>query len=194
LINQIVTCALCKHIHQQGDAVIGEGDMVRASIYMIGQDPGADEILEKRPFCGRSGKLLRRAMKEAGINEEDTYITNMNLHRSKDNMGFTLKERDFCWEAFGAGMLRESSAKIVITVGAKATETVFRQYGMEWKGFSLATKTSHIVEMEGVTRYVVPCVHPAYVLRGGGVGSQRYKELEVRLREARELNTVVEAR
>ena len=47
-------------------AVLGEGP-IGAAIAFVGEQPGDQEDLEGRPFVGPAGKLLMRAMDEAGI-------------------------------------------------------------------------------------------------------------------------------
>src|SRR5207244_9758678 len=47
---------------------------------MIGEQPGHEEDLAGRPFVGPAGKLLDRALAEAGIPREDVYVTNVVKH------------------------------------------------------------------------------------------------------------------
>lgn len=52
----------------------GEGS-AGAKIVFIGEAPGKKEALSGRPFIGRSGALLRSAIKGIGLRERDVYIT-----------------------------------------------------------------------------------------------------------------------
>src|SRR5213075_2532275 len=45
-----------------------------------GEQPGNDEDLQGHPFVGPSGRLLDRALTDAGITRADTYITNVFKH------------------------------------------------------------------------------------------------------------------
>ena len=56
-------------------AVLGEGP-VGAPIALVGEQPGDQEDLEGRPFVGPAGKVLDRALAEAGIDRSQTYVTN----------------------------------------------------------------------------------------------------------------------
>lgn len=60
-------------------AVLGEGP-ARADIAFVGEQPGDQEDLQGRPFVGPAGKLLDRAMEEAGIERKKTYVTNAVKH------------------------------------------------------------------------------------------------------------------
>lgn len=54
--------------------MVGEGSAT-AEVVFIGEAPGKTEAETGRPFVGRSGKLLRKLITEAGLKEEDVYIT-----------------------------------------------------------------------------------------------------------------------
>ncbi|MFI5265184.1 MAG: uracil-DNA glycosylase family protein [Candidatus Levyibacteriota bacterium] len=70
---EIENCSECKK-NKVGKAVVGEGDP-DADIVFIGEAPGRTEAETGRPFVGRSGKLLRKLINEAGLKEKDVYIT-----------------------------------------------------------------------------------------------------------------------
>jgi len=59
--------------------VFGEGP-VRAEMLLVGEQPGDREDLEGRPFVGPAGKLLDRALGDAGIDRERVYLTNVVKH------------------------------------------------------------------------------------------------------------------
>ncbi len=47
---------------------------------LVGEQPGDQEDLAGRPFVGPAGKLLDKALEEAGINRELAYVTNVVKH------------------------------------------------------------------------------------------------------------------
>jgi len=55
--------------------VPGEGDP-RAAIVLVGEAPGAEETLQKRPFVGKAGKNLDGFLAVLELNREDIFITN----------------------------------------------------------------------------------------------------------------------
>lgn len=73
IAKEIENCEECKQ-DKIGIAVPGEGNP-DADIVFIGEAPGKQEAVSGRPFIGRSGKLLRSLIGEAGMKEEDVYIT-----------------------------------------------------------------------------------------------------------------------
>src|SRR5215510_12389403 len=60
-------------------AVLGE-DPAGAAIAFVGEQPGDQEDLQGRPFVGPAGQLLNRAMSEAGIDRNRSYLTNAVKH------------------------------------------------------------------------------------------------------------------
>jgi uracil-DNA glycosylase len=72
-------CRRCDLYKGATQTVFGEGPS-RAEMMFVGEQPGDSEDLEGRPFVGPAGKLLRRAMGEAGIDESAVYVTNAVKH------------------------------------------------------------------------------------------------------------------
>jgi len=66
----------CRHCRKggTGKAVPGEGS-ADARIVFVGEAPGREEAKTGRPFVGRSGKLLRQAIRDTGLVEADVFIT-----------------------------------------------------------------------------------------------------------------------
>jgi len=60
-------------------AVLGEGPP-RPDIAFVGEQPGDQEDLQGKPFVGPAGKLLNRALEEAGIDRRQSYVTNAVKH------------------------------------------------------------------------------------------------------------------
>ena len=67
-------------------AVFGEGP-AHAGIMFVGEQPGDQEDLQGRPFVGPAGKLLGRAMQEAGIDRAQAYLTNAVKHFKFEQRG-----------------------------------------------------------------------------------------------------------
>ncbi len=72
-------CTRCPLYKTGTQTVFGEGP-VKARVIMIGEQPGDQEDLAGRPFVGPAGKLLDRALAEAGIERDDVYVTNAVKH------------------------------------------------------------------------------------------------------------------
>jgi uracil-DNA glycosylase len=67
-------------------AVLGEGP-IGAAIAFVGEQPGDQEDLQKRPFVGPAGQLLDRALTEAGIDRGRCYLTNAVKHFKFEQRG-----------------------------------------------------------------------------------------------------------
>ena len=61
-------CPLYKHATQ---TVFGEGP-AGAKIVLVGEQPGDQEDLAGKPFVGPAGRILGKAMAEAGIDESSS--------------------------------------------------------------------------------------------------------------------------
>jgi DNA polymerase len=72
-------CRACPLWQRGTQTVFGEGDP-HARVMVIGEQPGNDEDLAGRPFVGPAGKLLDRALAEAGIDRRRVYVTNVVKH------------------------------------------------------------------------------------------------------------------
>jgi DNA polymerase len=70
---EIGQCRTCKK-GCTGRPVPGEGSAA-ARVVFIGEAPGKEEARTGRPFVGRSGKLLRQAIRDIGLDERDVFIT-----------------------------------------------------------------------------------------------------------------------
>lgn len=73
IAKEIENCKICRQ-GKSGKPVPGEGN-ADAEIVFIGEAPGRTEAATGRPFVGRSGQLLRSLIRNAGLTEEDVYIT-----------------------------------------------------------------------------------------------------------------------
>jgi DNA polymerase len=67
-------------------AVLGEGPL-HPDIAFVGEQPGDQEDLAGRPFVGPAGKLLNKAMEEAGIDRKKVYVTNAVKHFKFEQRG-----------------------------------------------------------------------------------------------------------
>ena len=72
-------CRRCDLYKVATQTVFGEGNP-QARIVLVGEQPGDNEDLLGRPFVGPAGRLLRKAMDEAGLAAGDCYITNAVKH------------------------------------------------------------------------------------------------------------------
>ena len=72
-------CTRCDLYKCATQTVFGEGPL-DASILFVGEQPGDQEDLAGRPFVGPAGQMFDRALAEAGVDRERTYVTNAVKH------------------------------------------------------------------------------------------------------------------
>src|SRR4029450_6548624 len=72
-------CRACDLWKRGTQTVFGEGAR-RAAALFIGEQPGTGEALAGRPFVGPAGRLLDRALEEAGVERSRAYVTNVVKH------------------------------------------------------------------------------------------------------------------
>src|SRR5215470_14838387 len=72
-------CRGCDLWTRGTQTVFGEG-RVASKIMLVGEQPGNDEDLAGKPFVGPAGKLLDRALADAGIDRRLAYVTNVVKH------------------------------------------------------------------------------------------------------------------
>ena len=142
-------------------AVLGEGP-IGAKTAFVGEQPGDQEDLEGKPFVGPAGQLLSRAMAEAGIERQETYVTNAVKH-----FKFVQRGKRRLHQSPTAGEVKHYRwwlereldlvhPKVTAALGATAT-------------LALAGKPLPITKNRGEMRfgeregYIT--VHPAYLLR-----------------------------
>ncbi|HWD18158.1 MAG TPA: UdgX family uracil-DNA binding protein [Verrucomicrobiae bacterium] len=156
-------CRACPLWRNGTQTVFGEGPP-RARVILVGEQPGNDEDLAGRPFIGPAGKLLDRALVEAGIARADVYVTNAVKH--------------FKWEPSGKRRLhkkpnaREIAAcrpwlnaelatlkpKVLICLGATAAQALLG------RAFKVSQRHGEWVESNLAER-VMATVHPSAILR-----------------------------
>jgi uracil-DNA glycosylase len=80
------SCTLCPLYRNATQTVFGEG-AARAPIMLVGEQPGDQEDLAGHPFVGPAGKVLDRAMAEAGLDRKKVYLTNAVKHFKNEPRG-----------------------------------------------------------------------------------------------------------
>ena len=153
-------CELGSHATQ---AVPGEGPR-DARLLLVGEQPGDEEDIAGRPFVGPAGKVLREALRRAGIDASQVYMTNAVKHfrfepRGKRRIHKTPAQRHV--EACRTWLDAEIDAVrpvIIVALGSTAVNAV-----TGWRG-TLAQAREGTLPMRG-TAAVVATHHPAAVLR-----------------------------
>src|SRR4051794_19008182 len=72
-------CRACELWEPATQTVFGEGPET-ARVVFVGEQPGDQEDRKGEPFVGPAGRLLDKALTDAGIERRDVYITNAVKH------------------------------------------------------------------------------------------------------------------
>jgi DNA polymerase len=156
-------CDLYAHATQ---AVFGEGPP-SAEIVFIGEQPGDEEDRKGHPFVGPAGKLLDRALLDAGIDRKLVYVTNAVKHFKFEERGKRRLHKkpnglqiQACrpWLAAELNLLKP---KIVVCLGATAAQTIF---GSDYR---VTKERGQFVENTWAP-HVTSTVHPSAILRAPG--------------------------
>jgi uracil-DNA glycosylase family protein len=83
---QAADCTRCPLYRNATQTVFGEGP-ARASLMLVGEQPGDQEDLAGHPFVGPAGKILDRAMAEAGLDRRKVWLTNAVKHFKNEPRG-----------------------------------------------------------------------------------------------------------
>jgi len=155
IAREIDNCKICKK-DKIGVAVSGEGNP-DADIVFIGEAPGKQEAVSGRPFIGRSGQLLRKMIREIGLDDiNDVYITSPVKYLPERG---TPTSEDI---AHGRIHLLKQFAviqpKFVVLLGRVAAEGVLQK-----KVFVTKERGEIIEEKDGIKYFLT--YHPAAVLR-----------------------------
>ena len=83
---QAADCTRCPLYRNATQTVFGEGP-ARASLMLVGEQPRDQEDLAGHPFVGPAGKILDRAMAEAGLDRRKVWLTNAVKHFKNEPRG-----------------------------------------------------------------------------------------------------------
>jgi uracil-DNA glycosylase len=157
---ECTACHLYKHATQ---TVFGEGPKT-VSIMLVGEQPGDYEDVIGKPFVGPAGKIMDRALKEAGIDRKRVYVTNAVKHFKWEPRGNrrihkkpNSREIAACrpWLEAELRLVRPS---LVVAMGATAAQTIF---GPSFR----VTRDRGKVLSSKLAPKVVATVHPSSLLR-----------------------------
>jgi len=142
----------------------------------VGEQPGHEEDLAGRPFVGPAGKLLDRALVEAGIDRRRVYVTNAVKHfkweprgkrriHAKPNAGELAACRP--WLDAELAIIRP---EVIVCLGATAAQALLG------RTFRVSVDRGRFVRSP-LARHVLATVHPSAILRAPD-DATRHAEME----------------
>ena len=164
-------CAACDLYKHATQTVFGEG-AAHAKLMLVGEQPGDVEDLSGHPFVGPAGKLLDRALAEAGIDRAQVYVTNVVKHfkweprgkrriHKKPNAGEMAACRP--WIDTEIALVKPHA---IVCLGATAAQTLLG------KGFKVTAHRGEFIKSP-LAPLVLATVHPSSLLRAPDEESRR---------------------
>src|SRR5215467_4760644 len=124
------SCRGCELYRAATQTVFSAGD-ADARVVLVGEQPGDQEDRQGIPFVGPAGRLLDRALEEAGIDRAACYVTNAVKHFKFEERGkrrLHKKPRSSEIQACQPWLEAELAVirpKIIVCLGATAAQSVF---------------------------------------------------------------------
>jgi DNA polymerase len=157
------SCRACDLWRTGTQTVFGEG-RAGSTVMFVGEQPGDREDIEGKPFVGPAGRLLDRALEEAGIDRASVYVTNVVKHfkwkpRGKKRLHQkpNAAEIEACrpWLDAEVAVVRPS---IIVCLGATAAQALLG------RDFRVSTQRGQFIQPPGMP-VITATVHPSSILR-----------------------------
>lgn len=156
---ECTACALYKCATQ---TVFEEGPK-KAAIMFVGEQPGDQEDLVGKPFVGPAGKVMDRALEEAGIDRKEVYVTNAVKHfkwepRGKRRIHQKPNSREIAaCRPWLEAELRVVKPRLLVCFGATVAQTIFGS------SFRVTRQRGKVLSSKFAPK-VVTTVHPSSLL------------------------------
>jgi uracil-DNA glycosylase len=180
------SCTGCDLYQRATQTVFGEG-LPRAGTLMIGEQPGDQEDRAGHPFVGPAGKLLDKALVDAGIARGDVYITNAVKHFKWEPQGKRRKHKKPSASEIAAcrpwldAEVQAVRPRVIVCLGVTAAQSAFG------KNVRLHEVTGRFWDTPlGPNVYVT--IHPSAILRHQDASSrnEEYRRFVADLRRVQQ--------
>jgi uracil-DNA glycosylase len=157
-------CKGCELWKLGTQTVFGEGPR-SAAVMFVGEQPGDQEDRAGKPFVGPAGRLLDKALAEAGIDRSTTYMTNAVKHFKWQARGKRRIHQKPTWAEITAcrpwleAELAVVHPRVLVLLGATAAQSLL---GRE---FRVTQSRGSLVESD-LAGAVTATIHPSAILRG----------------------------
>jgi DNA polymerase len=179
-------CERCPLHRNATQTVFGQGP-VPAPIMLVGEQPGDSEDRAGLPFVGPAGRILDRALQDAGIDRHAVYVTNAVKHfksvprgKRRIHQRPNHYEIDRCrwWLEWELKLVRPS---VTVALGATAASA------LAGRTVAISKSRGRLVSFSDRANGLVT-VHPSYILRlRDGAKEEAFRHLVGDLRHAGEL-------
>lgn len=163
LRNEATACRACPLWRNATQTVFGEGPS-HARLMLVGEQPGDKEDVDGKPFVGPAGRVLDRALADAGIERKKTYVTNavkhfkfvrrgkIRLHQKPDASEIAACNR---WLADERAAIKP---RLIVALGATAVRGVFG------KAMPIGKNRARVLPLDDQSKGLIT-IHPSYLLR-----------------------------
>jgi uracil-DNA glycosylase len=134
--------------------VPGDGPL-DAKVMFIGQAPGRNEDIQRRPFIGTAGKFLDKLINIAGLERQDVYISSIVQFFPPANRIPTDEEVELC-KQFILRQIEIVDPKVIVLLGSLACMTIL--------GIDKVSKNHGKVLKKNGRTYLIS-IHPAAAVR-----------------------------
>ena len=179
-------CEGCELYARATQTVFGAGPR-RASVLLVGEQPGDVEDKRGEPFVGPAGGMLDKALVDAGVDRAQTYVTNAVKHFRWKSTG-TGKRRihekpgavhiNAC-RPWLAAEIEAIAPETVVLLGAVAAQSVFGPSFRltQHRGERLDWPDDGPIGPQPSVNTVIATVHPSAILRAGADREKMYRGL-----------------
>lgn len=163
LSRQASTCTACALSERRRNVVFGEGNPL-SPLVLVGEGPGDQEDATGRPFVGRAGQLLDRALAENRLDRSRVYICNTVKCRACDwstgkpvNRAPLPEEVSACRQWL-VPQLELIEPLVILCIGAPSAKNLIK------KDFRITAERGQFFACS-LSRAAMATLHPAYILR-----------------------------
>ena len=178
-------CRACDLWARATQTVFGDGP-ASSRLLVVGEQPGDSEEIQGAPFVGSSGRLLDRALVDAGIDRDEVYVTNVVKHfkwrrapsgKKRIHQKPDRAEVEACRPWLEAEVAR-IKPELIVCLGATAAQALLG------RSFRVTKQRGEVLESDlGPT---LATLHPSAVLRAPDDREAMYAGLVADLRAAAE--------
>jgi uracil-DNA glycosylase family protein len=183
-------CKGCPLHERATQTVFGNGPAA-APLMLVGEQPGNEEDLAGRAFVGPAGKLLDRALEQAGIARAEAYVTNAVKHfkwvpsgKRRLHQKPNARELGACLPWLEAE-LEVVRPRILVCLGATAAQALLG------RAFRVTTQRGEFVPSK-LAEYVTATVHPSSILRARD-DAERHEQMSAFVSDLQKVAQVLHA-
>lgn len=158
-----LACTDCRLAERRRSVVFGEGDP-RSPLVLVGEGPGDEEDKTGRPFVGRAGQMLDRALAECGLSRDQVYICNTVKCRAADWSTGKPQNRPPQPDEVAAcrrwlvPQLSTIAPETILCIGAPSAKNLIKPQ------FKITQERGIVMKSE-YARAIMATLHPAYIMR-----------------------------